>query len=415
MSGVRSAYLVSRYPAVTHTFIQTEVQALRRQGVAIQTFTVRRAQPGELLSPSDRQEDRATIALLPVRPLRLAVTHLRALVRSPAAYASTLAHAQRMGTGGPRATLWQLFYFAEAILLHAHLRARDIRHVHVHFANVASDVALLACRYGNRAEGGSGAWSWSLTVHGPTELLDLATHKLAEKARDAALVICTSDFARSQVLACLDGSDGARVRTVRCGIDVTRFAPGGDDQTEHEPLRVLNVAGMSRRKGQAELVEAIALVHGRGQPVHLTIVGEGPERRALEQSVAARGLSQVVTFAGALGHHEMPEAYRSADLFCLGSFAEGVPTVLMEAMASGLPVITTNVMGIPELVEHGVTGLLVPPARADALADAIQLLREDSDLRERLGAAARERVISAYEVETATRRVRAELERIVAR
>lgn len=415
MSAVRCAYLVSRYPAVTHTFIQTEVQALRRRGMAIQTMTVRRPDVGELLSPTDRREHEHTDSLLPAPATRLAAVHVRALVRSPGAYLRTLVHAQRMGTGGPRAIVWQLFYFAEALLLHARMRERDLHHVHVHFANGASDVALLACRFGNRAGGGADRWSWSLTIHGPTELLDVSAHKLADKVREASLVVCTSDFARSQVLASLDGRDAAHVQTIRCGIDVQRFSPKDRVAGSDGVVEILNVAGMSRRKGQAELVEAIGLLRGRGRLVRLTVVGEGPERRALEESVAELGLHEAVTFAGALGNHEMPAAYRTADVFCLSSFAEGVPTVLMEAMASGLPVVTTNVMGIPELVEEGVSGLVVPPARADALATALERLVEDPDLRTRIGHAARERVATEYEVDRAAGLLKAQMVPVMAR
>jgi glycosyltransferase involved in cell wall biosynthesis len=412
VSALRCAYLVSRYPAVTHTFIQSEIQSLRARGVAIETMSVRPASPDEVLSPDDAEEHAATFSLVPIAPGRLIGAHLRAVRRSPRAYLQTLGRALGLANGSPRSVLWQSFYFAEAIVAHERMRDHGVFHLHVHFANVAADVALLATTYGNLA--GGPRWSWSLTIHGPTELLDLEAHKLRAKVAAASAVICTSDFARSQVLACLDGASGAHVVTVRCGIDTERFHPP-EGRARREELQILNVAGMSRRKGQIELVEAIAQARERGMAVRMRIAGDGPERPALERAVARLGVEDAVEFLGAVGSHAMPSLYRDADLFCLASFAEGVPTVLMEAMASGLPVISTNVMGTPELVEDGVSGILVPPARADLLADAIVRLAGDGDLRERMGAAARERVLESYELGAAADRLLERLEPIAER
>src|SRR3954447_26928161 len=219
------AYLVSRYPSVTHTFIADEVQGLRSVGVRVETATVRRVERHELLSEADHAEDAATHALLPVTVRTLLRCHARAALRSPRAYVATLWRALRAAHAGGRARLWQAFYFAEAILLWQWMEERGVRHVRVHHANVAADVAMLACAFANGA-GAEPRWTWSLTIHGPTELLDVTTHKLALKAADAAAVICTSDFARSQVTALLPTDALNGVRTVRCGIDTSAFRPG---------------------------------------------------------------------------------------------------------------------------------------------------------------------------------------------
>jgi glycosyltransferase involved in cell wall biosynthesis len=177
----------------------------------------------------------------------------------------------------------------------------------------------------------------------------------------------------------------------------------------------LNVAGMSRRKGHELLLDALADLRHRGIPFRAVLVGDGEERGRIEAHAAALGLREPeVHFAGALGQDAVPLEYRNADVFCLPSYAEGVPTVLMEAMASELPVVGTHIMGVPELIEHERSGLLVPPARADALADALARLAQDPELRARLGRAARERVEREFELRRAAAGVGAAIERAVA-
>ena len=223
MSGQACAYLVSRYPGLTHTFVVGEVQALRAQGVRVETGSVRRVPDAEVLSPLDAQEQRRTRALLPVSPLALVRVHLHALARGPRAYLATFARALRSAPAAGRAQLWQLFYFGESMLLWDWMRRQGLHHVHVHHANVPSDLAMLACGYAN-GSGASPRWTWSLTVHGPTEFQDAAAHRLAAKVADASLVACISDFTRSQVAAEADPADLGKLHTVRCGIDASAFA-----------------------------------------------------------------------------------------------------------------------------------------------------------------------------------------------
>ncbi|HEX8742433.1 MAG TPA: glycosyltransferase [Thermoleophilaceae bacterium] len=414
MSRLRCAYLVARHPAVTQTFISHEIRALRARGAEIATASIRRSARGEALSPATERERRETYALLPTSPWRLLRAHAAAFAHSPGAYLHTLAAALWMGPAGARNRLWQVFYFAETMLLWHWLAREDIRHVHVHFANVASDVAMLCTRFGNRSARDGRRWSWSLTVHGPTELLDMKAHKLERKVRSADAVICTSDFVRSQLLSLVPSPQGTELLTLRCGIDRSIFHPAAE-RDPNDRVEILNVAGMSARKGHRFLLEALETLHARGVDFHARLVGDGPERDGLEALVRERGLADRVEFMGALGEHVVPDLYRQADVFCLPSFAEGVPTVLMEAMATGLPVVATHIMGVPELVRDGRTGLVVPPARADALADALEALARDPELRRRLGDAARECVTSEYDLNRAAEALEAVLARLAER
>jgi len=389
------AYLVARYPGVTHTFIVGEVRGLRSIGVRVKTASIRRVTDEEILSEVDREEQLRTRALLPSSIAELIGCHARALTRSPRAYLRTLVHALRAAHAGGRPRLWQLFYFGEAVLLWSWLETQGLHHIHVHHANVSADVAMLACSLANAA-GAERAWTWSLTIHGPTELLDVTTHKLASKVADAAAVVCTSDFARSQVAALTAPTDLAKVHTVRQGVDLVAFRRSRSDREREGPTEILCVAALSRRKGHAVLLEALAQLIDRGSSVRLTLVGGGSERLALESDAAALGIASAVCFAGPTGHDRIVALYERADVFCLPSFAEGIPTVLMEAMAMELPVVSTTAMGIGELVEHERSGILVSPARPDLIAAALSRLLDDPDLRRRMGREGRRRVERDY-------------------
>jgi glycosyltransferase involved in cell wall biosynthesis len=405
---MRIAYLASRYPAVSHTFIQREIAGLRDEGVTIDTFAIRRAQPDEVLSRADEAEARATYALLPVRVTHLLRAHLRALVRHPRGYKDTLAEALRLAPAGARGALWQVFYFGESVLLWDRCRRRGATHVHAHFANVASDVALLATHLGREA--GEGPDSWSLTMHGSTEFYDVPGYRLAEKAREAAFVACVSDFTRSQMMLFVEEEHWPKLALVRCGVDPERFAPRGSDGGAAGPVRILAVGRLVGGKGFALLLDAVHALVERGHDIALTVVGDGPSRAHLHAQAERLALGDRVEWVGALGQDDIRERYAAADVFCLPSFAEGVPVVLMEAMAMEVPVVATRLAGIPELVEDGTSGLLVTPARADELADALGRLAADADLRARLGAAGRRAVLEGYDLGRWTAALRGLLE-----
>jgi glycosyltransferase involved in cell wall biosynthesis len=313
----------------------------------------------------------------------------------PLAYLGTLREALAAAHAGGRARLWQLFYFAEAMLFWRWMRGRRVRHVHVHHANVSSDVAMIACAYANRA-GASPRWTWSLTVHGPTDFYDVEALKLPRKLQEASAVVCISDFTRSQAAAFMSSTDVGKLHTVRCGIDLSEFSPA-PDRGDESSAEILSVGALHRRKGNVVLLDAFARVLAAVPEARLTIAGDGEERLFLERRAEELGVAHAVRFLGAVEHDRLPQLYAGADVFCLPSFAEGLPVVLMEAMSTGVPVVATSIMGVPELVRDGESGLLVPPARADALAEALIRLLRDPELRRRLAAEGRRRVAGDYD------------------
>jgi colanic acid/amylovoran biosynthesis glycosyltransferase len=402
----RVAYLVGNYPTVSHTFIAREVAGLRARGLDVRTFSVRRTPPQQLLTDADRRAAAETSVILPPPPGELIGAHVRALARRPRRYLATLALAQRLSAGGARQRLWHLFYFAEAILLAQRLRRGGVRHVHAHFANVATAVALLAAHYDE-----PGGLTWSFTMHGPSEFDDVTRFALAEKVRRAAFVACIGDYCRSQLMKLVGPDEWEKLAIVHCGLDPGSFTPA--ERPARAETAVLCVGRLVPDKGQSILLEALAALRSRGVAMTVTFAGDGPERSVLEARARRLELDGAVEFAGAVGQDRIPALYASADVFCLPSFAEGVPVVLMEAMATGLPVVTTRIMGIPELVEHDVAGLLVPPGRVDALAAALEALAADPRRRAAMGRAGREKVVAEYDIEQSVAALHAQLEKHV--
>jgi colanic acid/amylovoran biosynthesis glycosyltransferase len=395
-SGV--AYLTDRYPALSHTFIQREVGALRELGIDVHTFSTHRVGPEHVLSQADREAFATTFAILPISPLRLARAHLRALTAAPCAYLGALGVALRLGRGA-RARLWQAFYFAEAVVLWLECSRRGLRHVHAHFTRPAADTALLTCELGRRAEPDAG-WSWSFSAHG-ADIYDTDPRALADKVRHATAVVCVSDYGRDLLKTLVEEPHWPRLQVVRCGLDLARYPAIERRPRGPGPVRILTVGRLVPVKGQAVLLRALARMLQDGIDAELTIVGDGPLRASLETEAMELGIARRVRFAGRVGQDDILPFYESADIFALSSFAEGIPVVLMEAMATELPVVASRITAIPELVEDGRNGILVDARRDDQLADALVLLARDPQLRTEMGRAGREQVASRFQLRDA--------------
>jgi colanic acid/amylovoran biosynthesis glycosyltransferase len=394
---LKIAYLCSSYPAVSHTFILREVQALRRLGAAITTFSIHRTNPDQLLAAADRDAFESTVTILPPHWGRLLFAHLRLAIGNPSAYLSTLALAWSLAPAGPRGRLWQIFYFGESVALWDECRRRGLRHIHVHLANVAADVALLASRIGSAVEP-EHPWSWSFTMHGPTEFFDVRHFRLAEKIRRARFVVCISDYARSQLMALSDPDSWGKLHVIHVGLPIEQFSRR-DDEPPRAEAEILCIGRLVPEKGQAVLLKAVATLIERGHAVKLTIAGAGQDKPSLELQARQLGIASRVSLPGAVGQEQIRGLYEEAAIFCLPSFAEGIPVVLMEAMAMKLAVVGTRITGIPELIEDGETGLLVAPGSQDRLTEGLERLLVDPELRRRLGENAREKVIRDFNAE----------------
>jgi glycosyltransferase involved in cell wall biosynthesis len=265
------------------------------------------------------------------------------------------------------------------------VRRRDLVHVHNHYADSSLSVTMLAALLGG--------FTYSFTIHGPGIFSEAHRWNLGLKVERALFACCISWFARSQTMLWADPEHWEKMHVVHCGVEPEAFA-----RVEHlgEGTRLLFIGRLASVKGLPVLFEALAQLRDRIPRIELRLVGDGPERAALERAVARLGLNEHVHFLGYRSQAEIRDLLGETDVFVLPSFAEGVPAVLMEAFASGVPAVATMVGGTSELVEHGVNGLLVPPGDAQALARAVERVLADASLRNALGTAGRRTVASEF-------------------
>ncbi|KUF10168.1 glycosyltransferase [Pseudoponticoccus marisrubri] len=374
MSLPKLAYLTGEYPRASDTFIQREIAALRALGHEVLSCSIRTTGAEHLVGPEQRAEHARTFKVLDAckSPLRLARAHLRWMAR-PGRYLRTLRLAWSTAPRGARGRLYNLIYFAEAGVLADELARQGVDHLHNHIAKASCTVAMLASEL-------SGI-PYSFTIHGPDIFFEPHHWRIDAKAARARFVACISDFCRSQLMCFAEQRHWDRFHIVHCAVNPDRYAAA-----DHAGRHIVFVGRLAGVKGVPVLLEALRALDPDG--LRLTVIGDGPDRATLEAQAA--GLP--VDFLGYRSQSEVAEILATADLFVLPSFAEGVPVVLMEAMAAQVPVVTTRIAGIPELVEHDVSGLLVPPGHATALAEALDALLADPERRRRMGAAGRAKV-----------------------
>lgn len=385
------AYLVSAYPATSHTFILKEVIGLRRLGFKIVTASINADSRPMSAVTLEEQKERETTYVIKSHGLRGALAaQIWSLWRYPRGYARGLYAALQRSLKNPRTTLQNLFHFTEALMLGRWMQREDVQHLHVHFATAGASVASLAKH--------TFKISLSMTVHGPDEFANVRNEHFYEKVDVADFVVCISHFARSQTMYHSTPEHWKKLDVSRLGVNPELFAPSAKNPNS-ERFSLLCVGRLTPAKGQHLLLEAIAALHNGGEKVQLHLAGDGPDRVSLQRHAEALGISELVTFHGALNHDQVRALYAICDAFVLPSFAEGIPVVLMEAMASGLPCISTRIAGIPELIEDGISGFLASPSSLEELTDRLHQLIHDPELRNRLAVNGRKRVCEAYDLD----------------
>jgi colanic acid/amylovoran biosynthesis glycosyltransferase len=387
-SGRRLCYLLSRYPGISHTFFLQEIRGLRELGFDIATASINAPDRShQQLIPTEAEAAATTLYLKPMPRLRAMLRLFRLVCASPASAFRALCAALRLKPSSLGQRLYSLFYVAEALLLCDWMRRRRITHLHVHFGGAVATVGLIAAA--------AARIPYSLTIHGPDEFFDeLGTH-LKQKLENAAFVIAISDYCRSQIMRIASPACWDRFETVRLGIR-PELLPHRAARDDRAPIQLVMVGRLVPAKGPLLLLQAVEQVRNQRIAVALTVIGDGPERGDLETFIRQHQLMDVVTLTGALNHDQTLERVAAADLFVLASFAEGIPVSLMEAMALGVPCISTYIAGIPELIHHDHDGILVPAGSVDALTNAILRLARDPALRQRFAEAARSHVLREY-------------------
>ena len=379
-------YLCSEYPAISHTFIYREIESLRETGMKVYTASIHKPTNLTVMTSKEQQEAEHTLMVLSQRLSSILGAHLHCIQKSPAGYLRMAAGAIKLLTKGPKSPVKALAYFAEAGILLQWLHRLGITHIHEHFANPTAIVAILMKTYGGI--------SFSLSVHGPDIFYYIDSAMLEEKIKEAAFVRCISYYCLSQIMRISDPSDWHKLHIVRCGVNPDLYTIRTDPSNVIP--NILCVGRLVPAKGQHILLEACSILKKEGVLFQLTLVGDGPDKIALEQFAISSNLSNSIVFTGALGQDSVRNYYDKADLFVLASFAEGVPVVLMEAMAKEIPVISTRITGIPELIDHEHDGLLATPGDVEDLAKQIRIMLDNQELRHKFGQAGRKKVISLY-------------------
>ena len=365
------AYLTSEYPALSHTFIRREIAALCAEGLDIVPFSVR---PAKI----DWGED--VPAILGQSKLRLIWMTMCAIMRAPIRSLETFALSQRHRTAGLRGWVWSLFHFIEALTLSEMLKNARATRLHSHFANSGATVGMLAARQNDIP--------WSLTLHGISETDHPAGALLADKLKRADFVVCASWFMQAQAMRITSPDIWHKYHIVRCGVNLPADRPTAKTRVAN----FCTVGRVSAEKGYAGLLQAVARLKAKNLDVHVTVVGDGPMRAEVERQIAEQSLSGHFTLLGALPEAQTLAEIAKADAFVLPSLMEGLPVVLMEAMAAGKPAIAAMVAGIPELIEHDRTGLLFEVGNWADLEGQMQNLIKNPELARRLGEAGRVRV-----------------------
>jgi glycosyltransferase involved in cell wall biosynthesis len=386
------------YPAVSHTFILREVLALRQRRIQIEVASINAPSNSDSLTQEEQLEAADTFFVKRVGAAGALRVAARIAVRHPLRFARGLGLAWTLSGLDLSRLKRYAFYWVEALILMKWMADRSLDHVHVHFATPASTVALILA--------GMAPVTFSVTVHGPDEFYDVHGYNLAEKVAASRFVVCISFFARSQMMKLADGRNWPKFDLARLGVDCSHFSPATRREMP-EPFEILCVGRLISTKGQRILIEAIAQLIEDRRRVRLRLIGDGPDRKYLESLVAERKLSGQISFEGSINQERIRAFYAAADIFALASFAEGIPVVLMEAMAMEIPCVASNINGIPELIRDGIDGLLVAPSDVQGLCAALSRLMDERALRESIGKAGRLRVEEHYNLSRSADRMAA--------
>jgi colanic acid/amylovoran biosynthesis glycosyltransferase len=392
VSAPAIGYLVSRYPAVSHTFILREVQRLRELGHSIHAASINDPDRAEAdMDPVELAEASSTYFIKRDGARGAAAAVAYWMSTSPLTMLAILRQGQRLAPGG-----LGLAYAVEAAMIGRWMARKGLKHLHVHFANAAATVSLLVKQL-------TGC-HLSCTVHGPDEFDDVPGQHLARKIASFDRIVCISQFAKGQLMRIGSPQHWDKIEVCRLGVNPADF-PRAHRERSVGPIRLLCVGRLTPAKGQFLLVQALARVRERGLDATLTMVGHGPDKERLHAAVRSLGVESHVRFTGPLRQDQVRDAMAAADVFVLPSLAEGIPVVLMEAMATGLPTISTPVNGIPELISHGQCGLLATPGCVDSLVTQIEAVAASTDLQRRLADAGRAKVLSHFDLGVNTARL----------
>ena len=399
---MKIGYLINEYPKVSHSFVRREIDAVEQQGVDVDIFSIR-PWSRDLADPADlAHAERTTVLYGETNDLTGALV---AEGRSNAkALASTTAAAMKFSRGSEKSAAYWSAYVAEAARLRQLCSERSVDHIHAHFGTNSAAVAMLCHLLGGP--------SYSFTVHGPEEFDRQVGLSLDEKMRHAAFTCAISSYGRSQLLRLAPAERRGDIHVIHCGLQRSFFT--ADPPPIADTPNLVTVGRLSEQKGHWVLLDAAEKVATAGVDFRLTLVGDGELRPEIEAQLDRSGLSDRVRITGWASEAVVREEIISSRALVLPSFAEGLPVVIMEALALRRPVISTYVAGIPELVVPNVCGWLVPAGESGLLATAmITALEMPTDVLDEMGAVGAERTMDMHNVDTEAQKLVALFEQAV--
>ena len=386
---LKIAYILKMYPRFSETFVVNEILELERRGVDVRIYSLRKPDDGRF--HANLAQVKANVIYVPqnpeMEPDRIREAHRRLRHSQPASYQQVYDATAAKGSSFALKRFLQAGYIAEHLLRH------PVDGMHAHFATSATRVANLVQQLIGLP--------YSFTAHAKDIFHDsVQPDSLCQKIAAARFVVTVSQF-NQQHLQTLLGDTPADVRCLYNGIDLSRFRPS---TTPRQPNLILGVGRLVEKKGFDVLIDACALLRQWGLDFRCEIIGKGEKEEALKQQIERLGLQKRVKLAGAKPQDKVLQAYRRAAIFALpctiaaDGNRDGLPTVLLEAMATGLTAVSTNLVGVPEIIDHGQNGLLVPPNDSQALAEALAILLQNPPMRQRLGAGGREKATAVFDV-----------------
>jgi colanic acid/amylovoran biosynthesis glycosyltransferase len=389
LSALQVAYITNQYPKVSHSFIRREILALEQRGATVDRIAIR-GWDADVVDPADIAELGRTRYVLKDGLLPLLAATLRTAITRPRQFGGALAAALAMSRNSERSLPYHLVYLAQACRILYWLRDSGARHVHAHFGTNPAEVAMLT-----RLLGGP---PYSYTAHGPEETDRGAFLGIDHKVRHAKFVAAISSHTRGQILRRVGLEDWDKIKVVHCGLDATFLdLPAASRPTQQQ---LVCVARLDAEKGQMVLLDAMRQVRKRHPDCRLVLVGDGPMRAGIEDCIEEYGLGGHVRITGWLTAAQVRDEILAARALVLPSFQEGLPVVIMEAMALRRPVIATYVAGIPELVRDGIDGWLVPAGDVDRLvASMIACLEKPISDLQFMGERAHARVSARHAID----------------
>jgi glycosyltransferase involved in cell wall biosynthesis len=390
-------YVVSAWPRLSETFILNEVIGVERLGGRVRIFSVKDPQDGPVHAKVAHV--RAPVTYLTMVRNRKAIwrANLRQLFRQPGRYARTLLGTLRYRRWKVLRRFFQASYMAEL------LRHEPLTHLHAHFANDPALVTMLVHQLTGIP--------FTFTAHAKDIYVKTPPELLRAQAQRAQAVITCTEYNLRYLSTQVGPEYRDKLHCIYHGLDLSQFGFHVPPVFDGVAPVILSVARLVEKKGLSDLISAADILRLRGRRFQIQIVGDGPQRHRLEAQITQLSLNDRVTLLGALPHEKLCRAYQQVSVFALPCVVaadgdrDGIPNALLEAMASGVPVISTPVSGIPELIHQEREGLLVPPNTPVALADAIDRLLTCPELRERLARAARAKIETYFSVDRSSARL----------